>query len=209
MRSQDINKSRLSAPSSISHQLVFAAFALPSGAISASFPWETTGIFIAPLQPLAPPLYFTAALCLGLHHERSTKASEAAIILLGLSATWIIAYHAAYFCHLFLVTPNDWMPSQLRPQADFVKAYYLVIIGIIAGAIGSLGTSATIASIRPKTRNTNFFARTTVIGSVAGSLLAIPDHHLFVAHLALYLVWQPAVSWSIAKELTERPWSIE
>lgn len=209
MRSQDINKSRLSAPSSVSHQLVFAAFALPSGALSASFPWTAIDIFIAPHQPLAPPLYFAAALCLGLHHRRSTKASEAAIILLGLSATWITAYHAAYFCHMFLVTPHDWMPSQLRPQADFVKAHYLVFIGIVAGAIGSLGTSATIASIRPETRNPSFFARTTAIGSAAGSLLEIPDHHLFGAHLALYLVWQPAVSWSIAEELTERPRPIE
>jgi hypothetical protein len=191
------------SPSRAIELALFTSFALPSAALSATLPWAAGSLFMAPDQPLAPPVYFAAALCFGLYQEASVKATEVMIVFISIFATWTAAYHAAHFGRSFFLTADQWIPSQFGAQAAFVKAHFLVFTGIVAGVIGGLGTSASIAAVRKAVRSRGFFFRTTAIAAAAGGLLAAPNYLRFAEHLLLYLVWQPAVAWSIARDLIE------
>ncbi|UYO51041.1 hypothetical protein KQX64_11125 [Rhodopseudomonas palustris] len=182
-------------------RLLFASFSLPSAALSAALPWPSSSMLLAPQQPLAPPFYFAAALCIGLHHAASVKLSEATVIFIGIFVAWAAAYNAAFSGISFFDSPDRWLPSQFGPQAAFIKAYHVALSGIVAGAIGGLGSSASVAVVRKAARSRSFFIRTIAIAAAAGGLLQAPSYLPLGEHLVLYLVWQPAVAWSFARDL--------
>ena len=168
MRSSVTRRANAGLDSAALERLLFASFSLPSAALSAAFPWPSSSMLLAPQQPLAPPFYFAAALCIGLHHATSVKLSEATVIFIGIFVAWAAAYNAAFSGISFFDSPDRWLPSQFGPQAAFIKAYHVVLSGVVAGAIGGLGTSVSVAVIRKTARNRGFFIRTIVIAAACG-----------------------------------------
>lgn len=207
MSTPELQNLKDAATSTALRRLLFAFFALPSAALCAVAPFPSGLVFnlhvFGPTQPLGPPLYFAIALCIGLYQEGPISAADVLKILIGIILSWTAAYQIAYFSGMGLTNADSWMPARFSPQGAFMKIYFAAIAGFIAGAVGGLGTSVTIAAVRMSVRHRSFFVRTAAVGAAAGVLLQINGHPSFPDHLMLFLVWQPAVAWSVARDLIE------
>lgn len=198
-------RNKVGAPAS--RRLLFASFALPSGALSAVLPLAISptvnlGVF-APAQPLGPPLYFALALCFGLYQETPPRVGDVLKIFVGIFISWTAAYQVAYLVNWHLTVASSSPPSRFEPQIVFIKHYVMAIAGLLAGAIGGLGTAICIATVQAKLPHRLFLTRTIAVGAAAGAVLQMPEPPIFPPFVTLYLTWQTAVAWSVSNELAD------
>jgi serine/threonine protein kinase len=193
-------------------RLLFACLGIPSAVLSAYLPLVTRTVFkfegYGPDhfhdQPLAPPIYFAIAICLGLYRLETKRAFDLGKIVVAIWFTWTIAYQFAFYVALYLSMLAEGLSADMSALAQFLKGYQYGIAGILGGLVGGAGTAASIALVSAKARNAAFFRRTMMIGAAAGALLHFPEtNNMFPLYFLLYLIWQPAVAWSIAREFIQ------
>jgi hypothetical protein len=163
-----------------------------------------------------PGIYFGLALCVLFYKRLGAPLARLAIVLLVVQASWqaavrvgvaasnigelkkmpIAETEAASVEHASSEDTSSQPTSAGAPHTfRSIIAYDLIIPGLIAGLVGAFGTwLATIVAIgRLRSFESGLF--TTVIGGVAGLLLAV-DLPL------LYIVWQSVVAASLASRMT-------
>ncbi|HEY1746061.1 MAG TPA: hypothetical protein VGG11_04770 [Xanthobacteraceae bacterium] len=91
-------------------------------------------------------------------------------------------------------------------------AYLDVGCGMVTGLIGSAIVVAAVSAVLPAFQTSGAWARTTLFGTVAGSLLELTNDGLAPAlpihigsTLPLFLVWQVSVAASIGYALAGKP----
>jgi serine/threonine protein kinase len=191
---------------------LFACVAIPSAVLSAYLPLETRtvlkfagyGLDQFHDQPLAPPIYFAIAVCLCLYRRETKRVSNLAKVVVAIYFTWTVAYQFAFYVSQYLSALGETLLTDTNTLAQMLKGYHLGIAGVLGGLVGGAGTAAGIALVSAKVRNAAFFRRTMLIGASAGALLQFPGtDNMFPAYFVLYLIWQPAVAWSVARELVQ------
>ncbi|MBZ0140522.1 MAG: hypothetical protein K8H87_12235 [Pseudorhodoplanes sp.] len=157
--------------------------------------------------PPLPGIWFGLVLAAGACLWVTRSPFELLVIVLITLAAWLLAYHVA-------IVVDGGVEKLLRPavSADDETGPWLLrhrdatkfaIDGVAAGFVGSLltmfGSSVFCRSLRAPAH----WARTLLVGSAAGLMLAAVDTKLN-GLLLLFIVWQPAVAASIAFGLERR-----
>jgi hypothetical protein len=169
----------LTAPRAAASQL--AALAVLSALLSwysPIDPWGVLSVFeLMRRQELLPAIYFGLVLCAGIYLWESRNWKHIGFVFFAVLVSWVCAYQLAF-----------------SSQIDFLGNFAFVVSGFVGGFAGSLGTAVGVSLVSSSVCNRRFFARTTLIGFLAGGLLGWAP----VSLLPLFIVWQPAIAASIA-----------
>jgi hypothetical protein len=172
--------------------VTMAGFGLVSGMVSAG--WATSGVSsLDSLQPVAalfalPPellpigLYFGAAVAAGIW-LRTGNWWCVPVLLIATTYAWSAAIQVA-----------------IRTQRHTGDDPHLVAASLAAGAVGAGLTHLACALFAREVRSPLRIAVTCVVGAVAGMLFYLGERRI-VTELWLYVVWQPAVAFSIGMGL--------
>jgi hypothetical protein len=172
--------------------VTMAGFGLASGMVSAG--WATSGVSSLDwLQPIAalfalPPellpigLYFGAAVAAGIW-LRTGNWWCVPVLLIATTYAWSAAIQVA-----------------IRTQRHTGDDPHLVAASLAAGAVGAGLTHLACALFAREVRSPLRIAVTCVVGAVAGMLFYLGERRI-VTELWLYVVWQPAVAFSIGMGL--------
>ena len=76
--------------------------------------------------------------------------------------------------------------------------------GVCAGLVGAALTQLSVALFAPELRDLSQATRTALVGALAGILFYFGSRNLIDARI-LFLVWQPAVAYSIGLGLAAKP----
>ena len=141
--------------------------------------------------PLLPGIYFGLVLCIGVFLWEKRGPLGLALVLVGVVIAWILAWRTALSVHDFL---NQFHAGDIPDTRKF--PYMFAIAGVVAGLVGSLGTTIAVSLASPDFREHNDWLRTIALGTVAGALLHFGDapNGTF---LPLFIVWQGAVAASV------------
>jgi hypothetical protein len=185
--------------------LIFGGLGLASGALSTQISeLFATDLWPSPLTGVA----FGIAVCLALYLSVRPKWLLLAIAFLAVQLTWRAAIETAISVEeamrrssplnvsqvldsVMAQAPelnNSGTLAQAKPFSRLDRN--MLLPGLIAGAVGAIGTWLGAAFCAARLRRPAAFALTVATGSIAGLLLAVD---LF----ALFLVWQTAVAASI------------
>jgi len=173
--------------------LLLALCAIPSALLSnfLSLEWHvkvTSAIDFG--GPPLPGLYFGLVLCIAVAQREGAKPVKLAITLAATIVAWLCAWTTGYQVWRYI---GNLFPGGSSSDLD---PYIYPVAGFVAGIVGSAITAAGIAVASAHFRRPADWARTIVIGGVAGLLLEFATG--FETVLPLLLVWQPAVAASIA-----------
>jgi hypothetical protein len=162
-----------------------------------------------------PGLYFGLVLCALFVKRLGAPLARLAIVLLVVQLSWQAAVRIAIVVSDIIETRNIRLaqtdttarqPESSEPRSETsstsasdgsrgIIAYDLIIPGLIAGLIGAFGTWLAATVTVPRLRCLVSGSLTTVVGGVAGPLLAVNLPLLYVA-------WQSAVAASLAYRMT-------
>ena len=176
-------------------EVAMAGFGLLSGIVSAG--WATSGVSnLDWLQPLAalfglPPellpigLYFGAAVAAGIW-TRTGNWWCIPVLLITTTYAWSAAIQVA-----------------IRTQRHTGDDPHLITASLAAGAVGAGLTHVGCALFAPGLRRPMRIVVTCAVGAIAGMLFYLGERKL-LAEWWLYVVWQPAVAFSIGMGLAGR-----
>jgi hypothetical protein len=163
-----------------------------------------------------PGLYFGLVLCALFFKRLGAPLARLAIVLLVVQLSWQAAVRIAIVVSDIVETRNIRLvqtdttsrqpvsSEQRAPETSSTSAsegsrniiaYELIVPGLIAGLIGAFGTWLAATVTVPRLRCLESGSLTTVVGGVAGPLLALNLPLLYVA-------WQSAVAASLAYRMT-------
>jgi hypothetical protein len=170
-----------------------AAFGLISGGLSAAWGQSFTLAGLSPLgivfllDPGALPIGFFYGTALGLGMGAALGTVWAALIVpITTMYAWSAAVHTA-----------------IRLQRDTGDAAHLLAASLCAGAIGAGLTHLGCGLCAPQLRPPRRLWLTCTVGAGAGMLFFAGERKILDERL-LYLVWQPAVAFSIGLWLPRR-----
>lgn len=136
--------------------------------------------------PILPGVYFGAVLAIGACAWKRNSWFAAGVILLCTAIAWIAAVEFAESAYFYLDAHSKGPPDQ--------TVYYL-FSGITGGFAGGILTLVGISLTIPDSRTINDWARTLLVATLAGAVLAYNAEN---GLLLLYIVWQACVAASIA-----------
>jgi hypothetical protein len=172
--------------------LFLGALGLISGIVSAMWGMEISGLEwlqpVASLFGLAPDVlpigvYFGLAIALGIW-SYTGRLIAIPILLVTTMYAWSAAIQVA-----------------IRLQRNAGDDPHLIAASLGAGAVGAGLTHLGCAIIAPSLRRPARIAMTCVVGAAAGMLFYLGERK-FVDERLLFLVWQPAVAFTIGTALT-------
>ena len=174
-----------------------AALGLVSGILSAvvgfevridALDWPGTVFFLsAEMMPIG--LFFAAVMAFAIAAWHS-PAWAPIVTFVGTLYAWSAAIQTALFMHRI-------------GGGDATHAGPL-LAGVFAGLVGAALTYLSVALFAPELRDVTLAMRTCLVGTVAGLLFYFGSRNLIDARI-LFLVWQPAVAYSIGLGLAAKP----
>lgn len=174
-----------------------AALGLVSGILSAivgfevridALDWPGTVFFLsAEMMPIG--LFFAAVMAFAIAAWYS-PAWAPIVTFVGTLYAWSAAIQTALFMHRI-------------GGGDATHAGPL-LAGVFAGLVGAALTYLSVALFAPELRDVTLAMRTCLVGTVAGLLFYFGSRNLIDARI-LFLVWQPAVAYSIGLGLAAKP----
>jgi hypothetical protein len=201
-------RSRLQTASAGERALVLGALAVISGLLGNFIP-ALDFLTIGHTPPL-PALWFGLVLCVGVVLWASRRSFDLVVIFLSSFVAWFAAVETAVALHLNL---ERQMTAALPAGSSLPSLAYLDVgCGMVTGLIGSAIVVAAVSAVLPAFQTSGAWARTTLFGTVAGSLLELTNDGLAPAlpihigsTLPLFLVWQVSVAASIGYALAGKP----
>jgi hypothetical protein len=189
--------------SAIERAAILGIFAIPSALLCTYLPtppyltiWQT---------PLPPALWFGVVLCFGTALWISRSPFDLLAVLLTSFAAWVSAFQTTIRVHDSIVFQIHRAPP---PEIPTPLNYILGISGAIGGFIGSAIVVFGISVVIRSFRTFDAWAKTILLGTIAGSLLELeidPTENGLLIHigsiLPLFLIWQTSVAASIAFSL--------
>jgi hypothetical protein len=202
---------KVAASSSIRRALILALLAVLSAFLSTYGSWGS-GFLLINGTPILPGIYFGLVLSFGVFCWTSKRRSELFTAVVITTVAWILAHQTGYQAYEFIDSELVRIQKQAAPDStSSVRGldvnYVLALCGALGGLVGGFVTGAGIAFVSKEFYACGHWARTTVIGMIAGTLLefANPFMQLHVgSFLPLFLVWQFSVAASIGYGLRTR-----
>jgi hypothetical protein len=188
---------RLRTASPRQRSLLTAAAAVFSALLSNYLP----GPFTVFEGAVLPGVYFGVVVAAALYLFGGRSLLAIAGVMLVIVIVWIAALQGTIHIHEALLQGmRDQAKGSTGPLTQ-TAPYVLAISGLLGGLIGSAGTTFAVSLICPELRNVATWARTIILGTLAGLLLEAPSQ---VGLLPLFLVWQAAVAASLAYGIVPR-----
>jgi hypothetical protein len=200
---------KVAATSPIIRALVLALLALLSAFLST---YAESGFLLINGTPILPGIYFGLVLSFGVFCWTSRRKSELLTVLVITTGAWILAFQTGR--HVYEFIDSELVRIQKQTAPDSVSSvssldvnYVVALCGALAGLVGGFVTGAGIAFVSKEFYARGNWARTTLIGMVAGTLLEFANPFMPIhvgSFLPLFLVWQFSVAASIGYGLRTR-----
>jgi hypothetical protein len=198
--------------SSIGRALVLALLAVLSAFLSTYASWDS-GFLLINGTPILPGIYFGLVLSFGVFCWTRRSRSELFTVLVITTGAWILAHQTGR--HVYELIDSELVRIQKQTAPDSTSNvrglevnYVIALCGALGGLVGSFVTGAGIAFVSKEFYTRGNWARTTLIGMVAGTLLEFAINPVnmssHVGTLLLFLVWQSSVAASIGYGLRTR-----
>jgi hypothetical protein len=203
---------KVAATSPMRRALILALLAVLSAFLSTYASWES-GFLLINGTPILPGIYFGLVLSFGVFCWASRRRSELFTVLVITTGAWILAHQTGRHAYEFIDSELVRIQKQTAPDSmssvrGFEVNYVVALCGALGGLVGSFVTGAGIAFVSKEFYARGNWARTTLVGMVAGTLLefavnpvSMPIH---LGTLLLFLVWQFSVAASIGYGLRTR-----
>jgi hypothetical protein len=203
---------KLASISPIRRALVLALLAVLSAFLSTYASWGS-GFLLINGTPILPGIYFGLVLSFGVFCWTSKRRAELFTVLVITTGAWILANQTGRYAYECIDSELARIQNQVAPDrtsgVDALRVNYVAALcGALGGLVGSFVTGAGISFVSKEFYARGNWARTTLIGMVAGTLLefAIGPVSMSgdVGTLLLFLVWQSSVAASIGYGLRTR-----